>query len=162
MRRKLSKKRYAKEAQKQETTDNKMLNARYVKKQKESDDNFQRFNELDQQFKDIISQLKPHFQIINNLEQIKVSFPFLYYMLLIGSEKVNRKGNLIYGLRYPLYIIPYVLLLSLFGKKLDFFLHIILAFPVWKTIVDWSRTGCSWQSLVGAFFWLDTNNVTKQ
>ena len=43
-----------------------MLNARYVKKQKESDDNFQRFNELDQQFKDIISQLKPHFQIINN------------------------------------------------------------------------------------------------
>lgn len=91
-----------------------------------------------------------------------MSFPFLYYMLLIGSEKVNRKGNLIYGLRYPLYIIPYVLLLSLFGKKLDFFLHIILAFPVWKTIVDWSRTGCSWQPLVGAFFWLDTNNITKQ
>lgn len=102
----------------------------------DSDDNFQRFNELDKQFKDIISQLKPHFQIINNLEQIKVSFPFLYYMSLIGAEKVNRKGNYIYRLRYPLYIIPYILLLSLFEKNWFFFLHIILAFPVWKTIVD--------------------------
>lgn len=60
-------------------------------------------------------------------------------MLLIGIEKVNRKGNLIYGLRYPLYIIPYVLLLSLFGKKLILFLHMILAFPVWRTIVEWRK-----------------------
>ena len=60
-------------------------------------------------------------------------------MLLIGIEKVNRKGNLIYGLRYPLYIIPYVLLLSLFGKKLILFLHMILLFPVWRIIVEWKK-----------------------
>ena len=69
----------------------------------------------------------------------KLCFPFLYYMLLIGIEKVNRKGNLIYGLRYPLYIIPYVLLLSLFGKKLILFLHMILLFPVWRIIVEWKK-----------------------
>lgn len=60
-------------------------------------------------------------------------------MLLIGIEKVNLKGNLIYGLRYHLYIIPYFLLLSLFGKKLVLFLHMILAFPVWRTILEWRK-----------------------
>ena len=82
-----------------------------------------KFTDWNKQFKDILSIIRPHFQIINNLEQIELSFPFLYYMLLIGIEKVNLKGNLIYGLRYHLYIIPYFLLLSLFGKKLILFLH---------------------------------------
>ena len=42
-------------------------------------------------------------------------------------------------MRYSIFLIPYILILALFGKKVSLFLHITLGFPVWSTIIRWRK-----------------------
>lgn len=77
--------------------------------------------------------------LIQNIDNVKSKFPFIYHIFNLACDKVHRKGKLLNGTRYSVFLIPYILILSLFGKKLSLFLHIILGFPVWKTIVRWRQ-----------------------
>ena len=70
-----AKKRWGNASKKQETIDNKMSEAR-------EELNIQKWGKLDTQFRNLMAELEKFNPIIQNLEQIKNEFPFLYYMLL--------------------------------------------------------------------------------
>ena len=124
--------RWGKNAQKQEMHEKKMSDAR---EQKISNT----INNDIMKIQNIISQHNEYIPLITNLEHVKIEFPFLYYIFQTAVEKIKRKGNLIFGIRYSLFIVPYILLLSFFGKKLAIFLNLILAIPTWKTIITWRK-----------------------
>lgn len=126
----LAQKRWEKNAKRKDTLFNKTSNAREQKKIQTIEEKNEIINELQK-------KLAESSFFIQNLDAIKSIYPFVYHVFDLACGKVNRKGNLIHGIRYSLFIIPYVLILSLFGKKLALFLNIVLGFPVWKTITRW-------------------------
>lgn len=107
--------RWEKNAQKQEMHEKKMSGAR---EQKISN----AINNDIMKIQNIISQHNEYIPLITNLEHVKIEFPFLYYIFQTAVEKIKRKGNLIFGIRYSLFIVPYILLLSFLAKNLLFFL----------------------------------------
>ena len=76
---------------------------------------------------------------IEKTDAVKRDYPFIHYMFQTVVEKVQRTGKFINGIRYSLCIISYILILSLFGKKLAKFLHVVLGIPTWKTIISWKK-----------------------
>ena len=76
--------------------------------------------------------------MIQNIDNVKSKFPFIYHIFNLARDKVHRKGKLLNGIRYSVILIPYIIQL-LFGKKVLLFLHTILDFPVWKMVVRWRQ-----------------------
>lgn len=76
---------------------------------------------------------------IQNIDGIKEQYPFIYYLFQTACNKLGRKGKMLNGMRYSIFLIPYILILALFGKKVSLFLHITLGFPVWSTIIRWRK-----------------------
>lgn len=83
----------------------------------------------------LTEKLEEYSPFVKKADEMKKEYPFLHYMFQTAYEKIQRKGKLIKGIRYHLFLIPYILILSLFAKKLASFLHIIIGIPTWGTIV---------------------------
>ena len=87
----------------------------------------------------LTKKLQDYEPFIEKTDAVKRDYPFIHYMFQTVVEKVQRTGKFINGIRYSLCIIPYILILSLFGKKLAKFLHVVLGIPTWKTIISWKK-----------------------
>ena len=130
--RKIAEKRWDKVFEEKDEIAKKAENARKQKNSK----NIEQKNNYIQFLNKKVDNYEP---FIEKIDKVYREYPFLYHLFQNVLEKIERPGNLIFRIRYSIFIVPYVLLLALFGKKLSIFLHIIIGFPTWKTIQKWKK-----------------------